>query len=668
MFSKFDQSFATIELKRAPSSQGMASWQGSNTPTIKVNSFVGITCKSRHGCLSCRSKHKKCDEEYPICGLCRKRNVECAWGNRRNAKVKQNGISKPQKSSKDTKLSQQQNYSSNSRITEARGVEVPSPSPKTEPIKDANNEEMSLSPFLELPHSEDETLAITYSPGRQNQLQEIFQFLERNPSFPSPSSSRLELYESLHTEPERFTTMDESQVVENQNMTDKELLNLAIEEMRSPGSSMHWKPSFHILFPDTLYTTPNNSLLQGLDEKAILCLDHYRSYVARMISMSMDETNFFLKYSMQLAYYDKAILHGVVAWGGMFLLGSGDDDSRWYLESGLAMAREKLTKKNLATSDYMLLFASYIISVGAEISTGDVKNWYGIFLQFKSLLDSYGGIVKLCNDHKGSNEVKWVISNFLFHDVMATQAWISGTLYPMEQYDLIFKQAKILESDGYGPDPLQGCMQELSLVVGEVANEKARLSRLKSCGGLMESDSTETHDFLDIFDAADEAYKVEMEAAFHRNEGRIASAKPSTAQLQHVDDADLVQLHLEVFDLYQNCLNLYNQMVFKESHHGDLGIQMKVQQSMKSLGRLVGSKLQSSLCWPILITGLACVTEQDRNYLKLLYQRLSTEYPVRNVERAWHLLVRCWRTAAKDDIFVDWCDEVQVLGWTVCFC
>ncbi|KAF4973827.1 hypothetical protein FZEAL_9206 [Fusarium zealandicum] len=36
--------------------------------------------RTRSGCLCCRRKKRKCDEEKPACGTCRRRNEHCEWG------------------------------------------------------------------------------------------------------------------------------------------------------------------------------------------------------------------------------------------------------------------------------------------------------------------------------------------------------------------------------------------------------------------------------------------------------------------------------------------------------------------------------------------------------------------------------------------------------------
>ncbi|KAG0649106.1 Sterol uptake control 2 [Hyphodiscus hymeniophilus] len=35
--------------------------------------------RSRNGCLTCKSRKKKCDETHPVCGCCAKKNLDCSW-------------------------------------------------------------------------------------------------------------------------------------------------------------------------------------------------------------------------------------------------------------------------------------------------------------------------------------------------------------------------------------------------------------------------------------------------------------------------------------------------------------------------------------------------------------------------------------------------------------
>lgn len=58
----------------------------------KKYEFVGLSSRSRSGCLNCKKKKKKCDEVKPRCGLCTASKAsECVWGDR---KSKSNSLDK----------------------------------------------------------------------------------------------------------------------------------------------------------------------------------------------------------------------------------------------------------------------------------------------------------------------------------------------------------------------------------------------------------------------------------------------------------------------------------------------------------------------------------------------------------------------------------------------
>ncbi|CCH46661.1 hypothetical protein BN7_6257 [Wickerhamomyces ciferrii] len=49
-----------------------------------VTSKPGIKLRSRNGCLTCRDRHIKCDENLPVCNNCKKSNKTCKRGSRLN--------------------------------------------------------------------------------------------------------------------------------------------------------------------------------------------------------------------------------------------------------------------------------------------------------------------------------------------------------------------------------------------------------------------------------------------------------------------------------------------------------------------------------------------------------------------------------------------------------
>ena len=54
-----------------------------------------------------------------------------------------------------------------------------------------------------------------------------------------------------------------------------------------------------------------------------------------------------------------------------------------------------------------------------------------------------------------SNEIKWLLSDIQYHDILSLNTFQKGTMLPMEEYNSVFKEAKILELGNYGLDPFK---------------------------------------------------------------------------------------------------------------------------------------------------------------------------------------------------------------------
>ncbi|CAH2352418.1 transcriptional activator protein Uga3p [[Candida] railenensis] len=75
------------------------------TSKPKKYEFVGLSSRSRSGCLNCKKKKKKCDEVKPRCGLCTaSKALECVWGDRKSKGHGMDGSTRKVKSSSNQPL------------------------------------------------------------------------------------------------------------------------------------------------------------------------------------------------------------------------------------------------------------------------------------------------------------------------------------------------------------------------------------------------------------------------------------------------------------------------------------------------------------------------------------------------------------------------------------
>lgn len=88
------------------------------------------------------------------------------------------------------------------------------------------------------------------------------------------------------------------------------------------------------------------------------------------------------------------------------------------------------------------------------------------------LIRSFGGLARVSEMFNHSNDIKWLISHFQFHDIVSSHALLRGTMYPIEEY-----QAVLPEDPNYGIDPLQGIAAPVYYLIGEVGNLKVQLRK-----------------------------------------------------------------------------------------------------------------------------------------------------------------------------------------------
>ncbi|KAG7918123.1 hypothetical protein KL905_004202 [Ogataea polymorpha] len=614
MFCTFDHTLSAVDKKSLrsalPNAESVFSGSASgpangprSVPLISSRSFVGMSSRSKNGCVSCRKKKKKCDEAYPVCGLCARRNTPCIRRDNKKAKTAEKQTIKK---------------------------------PKSPPLFDPDD--LLDNMLRDLKNSQGETLAL------------------------------------LDPSEEEFAPMDESQIVENQNLPDSELVKL----LHRKDTRKFLKPTVFQLFTSKLspsITVPSNVLTQSLDETGRLFLDHYISFITKEITIChSQESNFFFSYILKLATQDSAVLNGIVAWGGMFLLGSQNEEAREYFARSLALVqtRRRQIAARPTLKDFMALATCFLVLVGAEISTGDIKFWYHIFLQLRDAFSEYGGLRKFFEDTKHANEGKWIISNYFFHDVNATRTVLSGTHEDMNTYKDIFHGHKILETDEYGLDPFQGSAAELFLIYGEINDKRKELKDLEMRIRVLESsgDESATEKTLVLNQERDDFCR----ASFEELESRILESKPSFKQLEEIsDNRDLLTLHLTWFELHQITMRLYLRMVVKKTDFRDHEMVALREHAGKLLDIVIGTRMQSILCLTLMIAGVVHCDEASRADITAKYERLVRSFEVKNVQNCWLVVQRCWEIEDEllqrgEPCYVDWCDVVEDFGWEFCLC
>lgn len=469
---------------------------------------------------------------------------------------------------------------------------------------------------------------------------------------------------------DKYLPMDESQMLENVYVSDTDLISVFKSKKLHP----YLKPTVHLLLSKNnslKVINPSSPIMRQLDSTGKLFLENYVTNLA-MAHLDIGNDQFFLDYAISQASTDPAILYCLVAWGGMFLVGRDNEIASMYFDKSLKCIQEKRDQMKKAEFDnekYLQLLLFYVLLACAEISTGDVGRWYHMLLQCKDILNNYGGLRHFVQQNKDNKVAKWILSNIFYHDVLSTRTTDFGTVISMDEYKDVFKTQKFLQNGDYGLDPFYGLSQDLYLLLGEVANSKKSVKASKFPLSFIPVSGLTTE--------FNEEYFKEMEESwFQIYDTTILNCKPSADMLSTIIKNDpkgtLLELHLTFFELTQICLRIYIRITFKEIEFDNQEIQALWKAGNRLFNILIGTKLQTLLGLSLLMLGVTCVTEEQRESMKNSYETFLRNYQILNVQVGWEIIRQVWKkyddqVASKQKRFVDWSETVSLMGWNCCF-
>lgn len=412
---------------------------------------------------------------------------------------------------------------------------------------------------------------------------------------------------------------------------------------------------YNDIFNIPILLSPSSNFNLYLDEIGMKYLNYFENKVAHLLSISPQSSNYFLKTFFTIAITDECLLNALAAWGALFHADGDIEQINRYLNKAKLLLKPPQLKY-----DYMLTLAYYLIALGIQICSGDVKNWFYYFNKSGELLQQYGGIIKFLKDFNFSNDSKFLIANFQIHDIMSSSALSSGTICSMNSYNDLFKTNKILELDGYGIDPYQGCIQPIFLIMGEIMNIYADLkSNWKRINEAMQSMNDVSNQRLVMFKRVDDVYKELLD--------KINSCKPIDSQLQLLTPLE-IDLHLKLFELHKLTCKIYILLYIKQTQPISSEIQYLLLQSTTLLEELSESSVISSLNMPLLINGICACYKFDRLKLDNIITQVYTRYKVGNVRKIWDVIKESWRRNPHGNQCIDWIDICNDFGWKLSVC
>lgn len=516
-------------------------------------------------------------------------------------------------------------------------------------------------------------------------LSEIFnEMVEMDtPSFASEFEEEISKRLVELNEEEMILPMDETHFVENQEtrsgkFSDQELFKIMLKYITgdelvdyhwiSPSKINYVKELRRIYrYSRLLVRSPTSSLAASkLDNLGFLFYETYQGIIGESISVSpREKDNYFKSFFLPLAEYDESILYALTGWGGMALAGKQNTEARNYMAKARQLMSSRQQKldlellklpgsRNISVIDVILVLSYYLICMGAEVTSGDVKNWVAFMNRCYKILSKIGLKKFLLSSMSCySREAMWLISNFFYHDI--THLSDQPTSFTIDEYKEVFAFGG-QSDDGdavidYGIDPLNGCNTSLYLIQGEIINMYNEFI-----------DKTQNFKILDQ-DTMKHYAKV-----CESLETKITEAKPPVAQYSQIVSSveqNKLELYLTSFELLQISLRLLCNLLLKRLPPATSEIQVLRDSALDDIRVLVGSEMETVLNFPLLITSICSYKKYDRFLVTDLFHRVLNFSRFTNVstERCIEVLNEYWIMNPEGKLSVNWFDILRKLDW-----
>lgn len=649
--------FATLDLEKDMS---ILDVENNTTQAIdekssldRENKRLGIKSRSRDGCIECKRKKKKCDETRPSCQRCLKSNIPCVWRDVKVSKKRFKNILPPTE-----KLSIQKPKSINF-ISNNPNSSLKKESKNSKLVKELEIKDALTFDSLEINHNNNHTDLIKFT----------------DDYFIKPVD--LVIHDNK---------LDEKDFTDD--YLDEDVFNTAknsffLEALRENVGNGFTNLS---LFDINLNKFPSQQILQGLDKEEILYLDYYRTCVSQTVSILPNESNFFLSLYLPLAEKHKSILYALIGWAGVFLDTSIDSNiPLQYIKKAIETSEYEMKSKTLSNVDKLSIISLHTILCAVLICAGDVRDWYKHFqMLHKFLLELSNGELKNIKKYLGdSKEIKWLISNFLYHDVLASVSHIKGTCFKMQEYCQILdmniscdntqgKVEKIIEfntnekdieviDNDIVCDPLQGCVRPMYVLIGEITNTFVKLKNMEKM--LKENEHSLTYE--EFIKLRNKSY-TEMDNKYKSLEKQIENTRPHKRSLCYLKSDKDLEIHLTLFEVFRLSASIYLKTTIKKIPPVSPEIQHLLVDLIPCINIIIGSSVQASLCFPLLVTGISSISQSDRSFIKEKVSQMSSYFPVKNFKRILVIIEETWKINRNGLDCTQWFDISSKFGWDLC--
>lgn len=403
-----------------------------------------------------------------------------------------------------------------------------------------------------------------------------------------------------------------------------------------------------------------------LDAKTTSFVRHFEQKVSGSLVVSPRTSNYFCKTFLLLAYTDESIGHALASWGAFYMHQHHNEDVQGHLMKAINLTSKRFPRGASASSyDYFTLLCFHLIMLGFFVCQGDVSQWWTCFYKCYELILRFGGLRELSSTFHASNDIKFLISNFFYHDILASHAFLNGPLVKVSEYRDIFENG-FFESN-YGIDPLQGCLNPVYLLLAEELEVKATMREYQlNLKLLLDEDPQELNEPLDAH-----LLRAQYLEFCHDNvrfmEQKIFDCAIDDQLLKDASENE-IELHNKAFALFKTVCELYWVLHLKECSPKSWELQRLLLCLFDHIEELQDTQMILILCLPLLMAGLVCFTKHDRSRMTQLFTLIIQKCPVHNVRRAWLVVQELWKRNTDGDKLLDWAEICRDFGWQLCVC
>lgn len=395
-----------------------------------------------------------------------------------------------------------------------------------------------------------------------------------------------------------------------------------------------------------------------LDEKGIHCLEYFHVKSAQGLSIAPDSFNYFKKLFYLLANTEKAFTYVIAAWGSIYTNNyNKDPQTTLYLRKGVEEFN-RLFEHGQTLFDYYFKICFFLILTEFEVCRGDTNEWMKYFTMVSNLIQEYGGIAKLCKDFGYSHEIRFLISNHQYNDIMSSRAMKYGTVHLIEEYKLIFNNEEFIKQElSYGVDTLQACHQSALLLLGEIMNTKVRLE-----GEIKQLSVMTPEEYLE---KQSQVFELQT-SMINKITYEINTIEPHFMinKVSH-QERDWYRL---AFEMFRTCCEFYLRSYIERKPPIHYQVQQLVTKLNAYIDQLMHSKMSVVLCLPSLLCGISSITQADKDNIRVKIDCIDKYTPVKNMDKCWAMIQRTWEINPNGDKVVDWSDVSDEFGWYVNIC